>query len=105
MGGTPGAKGTVHDIDRAEIGNGPRTPHIQGKERCPMPLDRFVLLIVIVIAAAMATVWIGALVVSATAVPLGWLALIPAGLAAWLGWRVIAERLGNAEDDHYDRMK
>jgi len=70
-----------------------------------MPLDRFVLLLVIVLAAAMVTVWLGALIVSATAVPLGWLALIPAVLAALVGWRVIADRLGNAEDDHYDRMK
>ncbi|TFL17800.1 hypothetical protein [Jannaschia formosa] len=70
-----------------------------------MPLDRFVLLIVIVLAAALATVWLGALVASATAMPLGWLMLIPAALAAFVGWRVIADRLGNAEDDHYDRMK
>ena len=33
------------------------------------------------------------------------LALIPLALVAYIGWRVIADRLGNREDDHYDRME
>ena len=70
-----------------------------------MPLDRFVLILVIVIAAAMATVWLGALVAASVAVPLGWLGAIPAALVAYVAWRVLADRLGNREDDHYDRME
>ncbi|PWJ21153.1 hypothetical protein [Jannaschia seohaensis] len=70
-----------------------------------MPLDRLVLIIVIVLIAALATVGLGALVVSATAVPLGWLGLIPATLAAYIGWRVLSDRLRSAADDHYDRME
>ncbi|MGB3555101.1 MAG: hypothetical protein WBA25_10735 [Jannaschia sp.] len=70
-----------------------------------MPLDRIVLLIVIVIVAAGASIWLGAIVVAATAIPVGWIALLPVALAGWIGWRVISDRVSNAEDDHYDRME
>lgn len=70
-----------------------------------MPLDRLVLILVIVLAAGAATVWVGAVIVSSLTVPLGWLALIPAVLAAVIGWRVISDRLRNTEDDHYDKME
>ncbi|WP_371154343.1 hypothetical protein [Jannaschia sp. 2305UL9-9] len=70
-----------------------------------MPIDRFVLILVIVLAAAGATVWLAAIVATSITVPLGWLALIPAVLAALIGWRVISDRLRNREDDHYDRME
>lgn len=70
-----------------------------------MPLDRLVLIIVIVIAAGGATLWLGAVIASAFAWPGGWLLLIPAGLVAYLAVRIIGDRLGSAEDDHYDRMK
>ncbi|MEM8850806.1 MAG: hypothetical protein AAGE03_12320 [Pseudomonadota bacterium] len=70
-----------------------------------MPLDRFVLIIVIVLVAAGATIWLGALVATAVAIPLGWLAILPAAIAAFILWRVVADRVTSAEDDHYDRMK
>ncbi|MFV2052964.1 hypothetical protein [Aliiroseovarius sp. YM-037] len=71
-----------------------------------MPLDKFVLLLVCVVAAAAATVWIGALVAASMQVPvIGWIAFIPAALVGYVVWRVIAERLSNAEDDHYDRIE
>ncbi|GIT92475.1 hypothetical protein JANAI62_29330 [Jannaschia pagri] len=70
-----------------------------------MPLDRFVLIIVAVIAAAGATIWLAALVSASFAVPFAWIALAPAALAAWIGWRVIADRVRSQEDDHYDRME
>ncbi|MGB3407932.1 MAG: hypothetical protein WBA67_10600 [Jannaschia sp.] len=69
-----------------------------------MPLDRLVLILVIVIAAAGATVWLAAIAAASVSVPLGWLSLIPLALVILIGWRVVADRLGNAEDDHYDRM-
>ncbi len=69
-----------------------------------MPLDKFVLIIVIVIAAAAATVWLGAVIAAALNLPFGWLAVIPAALIGYIAFRVIAERVGNAEEDHYDRM-
>ena len=72
-----------------------------------MPLDRFVLIIVCVVAAAGATVWAGALLLASTQLP-PLFGLAVAGvlaLVAYVIWRIIAERLGNKEDDHYDRFK
>ncbi len=69
-----------------------------------MPLDRLVLIIVCVVAAALATVWIGtALLASTQLPPLAGLTLLSVlALVAYIVWRVIAERVGNKEDDHYD---
>ena len=69
-----------------------------------MPLDKLVLIVVCVIIAAAATVWLGAIVLAMFDIPGIGFALIPAALVAYIVWRVIAERLGNAEEDHYDRM-
>lgn len=69
-----------------------------------MPLDRLVLIIVIVLAAAFATIWLAAFVATTFTVPFAWIAIIPLALVAYIGWRVIADRLNNSEDDHYDRM-
>ena len=71
-----------------------------------MPLDKFVLLLVIVVAAAGLTVWIGAMVAATMQIGgAGWLVFIPAALVAYVVWRVIAERLSNSEDDHYDHIE
>lgn len=70
-----------------------------------MPLDRFVLILVTVIAAAALTVgiavWIEALF-DVPALALG--SAIPGLLFGYIAWRVIAERLRSSEDDHYDRI-
>lgn len=70
-----------------------------------MKLDRFVLIVVVVLGAALATVWLVSLLLAAVAVPFGWLAVIPAALVGYIVWRVLDERLHNAEDDHYDRIE
>ena len=71
-----------------------------------MPLDKFVLLLVSVIAAAGVTVWLAGLLVAALEVPVfGWAVFIPAALVGYVVWRVIQERLRNAEDDHYDQIE
>lgn len=70
-----------------------------------MPLDKFVLILVIVIAAAGLTVWVGTMVVASFQLTGGWLVFIPAALVAYVVWRVIAERLRNRDDDHYDRIE
>lgn len=71
-----------------------------------MPLDRIVLIVVCVIAAAGATVWLGVFLSATLSLPFpGLLLLLPVGLVVWLVWRVIAERLNNREDDHYDRIE
>ncbi|QIE44686.1 hypothetical protein G5B38_03615 [Pseudohalocynthiibacter aestuariivivens] len=69
-----------------------------------MPLDKFVLILVCVVAAAGATVWIAVLLAAAVELPFGWLGLIPAALVGYVVFRVISERVGNTEDDHYDNM-
>lgn len=71
-----------------------------------MPLSRLVLILVVVVAAAGATVWLAAVVMAAAVVP-GWAALaaVPVLLAAYVLWRVIAERLGDAEGARYDRVE
>ena len=68
-----------------------------------MPLDRLVLVLVIVVAAAGATVWLGALIAASVSIPFGWLGIVPAALVVYVGWRVIAERL--AEKDDYDGIE
>lgn len=70
-----------------------------------MPLDRFVLIIAVVIIAAGATIWLGATVAAAFALPMGWLAIVPVAIAAYVLWRVVSDRVTSREDDHYDRMK
>lgn len=70
-----------------------------------MPLDRFVLILVIVIAAAGATVWIGTLIAASVQVPAGWLSVIPVALIGYVLWRVISDRLSNSDDDRYDRIE
>ncbi len=72
-----------------------------------MPLDRLVFIIVCVIAATMATVYVGLALVASTqlnpVLGLGVLSLV--ALCAYIAWRVITERLNNKEDDHYDRFE
>lgn len=69
-----------------------------------MPLDKLVLILVCVLAAAAGTIWLAATVLAALNLPFGWFSLVPALLAGYIAFRVIAERVGNAEEDHYDRM-
>ncbi|MGB5558182.1 MAG: hypothetical protein WBN04_09225 [Paracoccaceae bacterium] len=71
-----------------------------------MPLDKLVLILVCVIAAAGVTVWIGATAAAALQLPsVGWLVFLPVALVGYVLWRVIAERLKNSEDDHYDQIE
>lgn len=70
-----------------------------------MPLDRLVLIVVCVLAAAGITVWLGVTLAAAFALPFGWLAILPGALVGYVVWRVVADRLTNPEDDHYDRIE
>jgi len=71
-----------------------------------MPLDRLVLILVIVIAAAGLTVWLSTLAFVAVELSpaVGFMAF-PVLLILYLVWRVIAERLKNREDDYYDHIE
>lgn len=70
-----------------------------------MPIDRFVLILVIVIAAAGLTVATGVFIAGSALSPALWLAAIPAALIVYVLWRVLADRLNSHEDDHYDRIE
>ncbi|MEQ8444069.1 MAG: hypothetical protein RIM72_08385 [Alphaproteobacteria bacterium] len=67
-----------------------------------MAVDKIALIFVIVAALAYAGIWLGGIIVVG-----GWLAiiiLIPVCVVAYILGRVISQRLGNKEDDHYDRI-
>ena len=71
-----------------------------------MPLDRLVLILVAVVAAAGATVWVATTLLATAVAPLpALLVLIPTGLVAYVVVRVIAERRGDPDDARYDRME
>lgn len=71
-----------------------------------MPLDRLVLILVIVLAAAGVTVWIGVALAGALSIgPAGAFIFLPLALIAYVGWRVLSDRLNSREDDHYDRIE
>ena len=71
-----------------------------------MPLDRFVLILVAVVAAAGATVFLVTLLFGTWLAPgLGLAVSIPVLLVAYVIWRVIADRVTEARDDPYDKME
>ena len=70
-----------------------------------MKLDKLVLIIVVVFGAVLLSFWLASLALAALAVPAAWLALLPAALVGDIAWRVVEDRLSNAEDDHYDRIE
>ncbi|HCQ64699.1 MAG TPA: hypothetical protein DIU07_05770 [Rhodobacteraceae bacterium] len=70
-----------------------------------MKLDKLVLIIVVVLGAMILSFWLASLVLAALAVPMAWLAVLPAVLVGYIAWRVVEDRLTNAEDDHYDRIE
>lgn len=71
-----------------------------------MPLDKFVLILVAVIAAAGVSIWLGVVLAATLQVPsIGWTILFPIALVGYVVWRVISERWKNPEDDHYDNIE
>jgi len=70
-----------------------------------MKLDKLVLIIVVVLGAMLLSFWLASLLLAALAVPMAWLAVLPAVLVGYIVWRVVEDRLTNAEDDHYDRIE
>lgn len=72
-----------------------------------MPLEKLVLILAIVIGAAAATIWGATALFASFAVSptLGIPVLGVIALAVFILFRVVSERLNNAEDDHYDGME
>lgn len=69
-----------------------------------MPLDRFVLVLVLVLAAAGVTVWIAAMGAAFADLPrVGLGVAAVAALLAYVLARVIADRVRSDTDDRYDR--
>ncbi|WP_308916829.1 hypothetical protein [Jannaschia sp. LMIT008] len=69
-----------------------------------MPLDRLVLLLVTVLCAAGATVWLVAWATASAHLPIGWALIVPIMLVGYVLWRVVADRLADRRDDPYDGM-
>lgn len=65
-----------------------------------MPLERLALIFVAVIACIWATVMLLGMV---AALPWGLPGLIAFGAFGYLLWRVLRDRLSNAEDDYYEK--
>ena len=70
-----------------------------------MKLEKLVLVIVVVLGAMAVSGWIASLILAAMSVPMAWLAILPAALVGYIAWRVVEDRLTNAEDNHYDRIE
>lgn len=71
-----------------------------------MPLDKLVLILVIVVAAAGATVFAGAWLAASGTLPwLGLATALPIALVAYVVVRVIRDRVTNSEDSHYDKVE
>ncbi|MEC7764028.1 MAG: hypothetical protein VX874_19145 [Pseudomonadota bacterium] len=70
-----------------------------------MPFDRFALVLVVVIAAAGLTVWIGTTIAASAAIPAGWLSVIPLVLGGTLLWRGLANRSNTPDGPPNDRTK
>lgn len=72
-----------------------------------MPLDRLVLIIVVVIAAAGLTVFLGAFVAANLqfGTGIGWFVVLPIALVLYIIARVILDRVNSSEDDKYDRIE
>ena len=75
--------------------------------RWAIPLDRLILILVVVIAAAALTVWGGAGLLAGFAVnPMISIGILSIrALGAYLVFRVVSERLNNLDEDHYDNME
>ena len=65
-----------------------------------MPLDKLVLILVIAGAALWALVLLGGII---TTLPWGLPALILFLIGGYIVYRVVRDRLSNAEDDYYDK--
>lgn len=65
-----------------------------------MPLDKLVLILVIACAAIWAVVMLGGII---TTLPWGLPVLVVFLIAGYIVYRVIQDRLSNAEDDYYDK--
>ncbi|MEM1364289.1 MAG: hypothetical protein AAGH82_00930 [Pseudomonadota bacterium] len=72
-----------------------------------MSLDRIMLILVVLFGGLAAIAWLGTFIFAVGQVNplLGLVGLAIAGFVIYIAWRVVAERLGNPEDDKYDRME
>ena len=71
-----------------------------------MPTEKYVLILVSVLAAAGVTVGIGIIISRGfDLTTIGWVGLLPIFLGGYVIWRIISERLSNRDDDYYDHFR
>ena len=71
-----------------------------------MTLDRIAFILVAIAAVIIAIVWLVGGVIMIGQDPISaWLILVPLGIISFFIIWLIVERLGNKEDDHYDRIE
>ena len=71
-----------------------------------MALDKFALILVVVIAAAGVIIWLGMLLVATMQWSFGVMAvLVPGALVGYIAFRVLMDRMKSSEDDYYDRIE
>ena len=71
-----------------------------------MPLDKLVLIIFTVVAAAGGTIWLMTVLLASLQVPGAAVIIFPiVFMGLYVLYRVIAERTSNKEDDYYDNIK
>ena len=72
-----------------------------------MPIEKLVLILVVVVTAAAITVWGGVTLLAFFSISpvLGIALLSILALVAYILFRVVSERLSNEDDDHYDSME
>ncbi|WP_208354137.1 hypothetical protein [Pseudaestuariivita rosea] len=71
-----------------------------------MKLDKLVLIIGCVIAGIIGTGWLMTLLFASFQTPLIGVFILPVvGLVSYIGWRIVSDRLGNPEEDHYDSIE
>ncbi len=68
-----------------------------------MPIDKLVLLLVLVVAAAGFTVWTGTMVAARHTLPGGWMIAVPVLLVGYVVWRMVSNRSRRPGDDGNDR--
>jgi F0F1-type ATP synthase assembly protein I len=71
-----------------------------------MALDKFVLMLLVVVAAAGVTIWLGMLLAVAMQWSIGGMVvLLPGVLAGYVAFRVLMDRMKSSEDDYYDGIE
>ncbi len=70
-----------------------------------MDLVKFDLIVAVLAIVVGATIWAGTMFLMAFEVPFFGLLLLPFGIVVFIVLKVVGQRVGNKEEDHYDRIE